>query len=50
MLLIYVGIVGIPMCRIFSCNILVTQDLGRMLAIFFIMLSLPCLGLIMGIG
>jgi hypothetical protein len=34
MLVIYVGIVGIPMCPIFPCNILVTRDLGRMLVIF----------------
>jgi hypothetical protein len=29
MLVIYVGIVGIPMGHIFPCNILVTRDLGR---------------------
>jgi hypothetical protein len=34
MLVIYVRIVGIPMCHIFSCNILVTRDLGRILVIF----------------
>jgi hypothetical protein len=50
MLVIYVRIVGIPMCHIFLCNILVTQDLGRMLVIFYVMLSLPSLGLTMGIG
>jgi hypothetical protein len=31
MLVIYVGIVGIPMCHIFPRIILVTQDLGRIL-------------------
>jgi hypothetical protein len=50
MLVIYVGIVGIPMCHIFPSNILVTLDLGRMLVIFYVMLSLPSLGLTMGIG
>jgi hypothetical protein len=50
MLVIYVGIVGIPMCHIFPCNILVTRDLGRMLVIFYVMLSLPCMGLTMEIG
>jgi hypothetical protein len=34
MLVIYVGIVGIPMCHIFSCIILVTWDLGRTLESF----------------
>jgi branched-subunit amino acid transport protein AzlD len=34
MLVIYVGIVGIPMCHIFPCIILVTQDLGRILESF----------------
>jgi hypothetical protein len=37
MLVIYVGIVGIPMCHIFPCNL-------------YVMLSLPSLGLTMGIG
>jgi hypothetical protein len=50
MLVIYVGIVGIPMCHIFLCIILVTQDLGRILVIFYVILSLPSLGLTMGIG
>jgi hypothetical protein len=50
MLVIYVGIVGIPMCHIFPCIILVTRDLGRILVIFYIMLSLPSLRLTMGIG
>jgi hypothetical protein len=31
MLVIYVEIVGIPMCHIFSCIILIIQDLGRIL-------------------
>jgi hypothetical protein len=31
MLVIYVGIVGIPMCHILPCIILVTRDLGRIL-------------------
>jgi hypothetical protein len=34
MLVIYVGIVETPMCHIFSCIILVTQDLGRTLESF----------------
>jgi hypothetical protein len=34
MLVIYVGIVGIPMCHVFSCIILVTRDLGRVLESF----------------
>jgi hypothetical protein len=50
MLVIYVGIVGIPMYHIFQCIILITQDLGRILVTFYIMLSLPSLGLTMGIG
>jgi hypothetical protein len=50
MLVISVGIVGIPMCHIFPCIILVTQDLGRILVIFYVILSLPSLGLTMGIG
>jgi hypothetical protein len=48
-LVIYVGIVGIPMCHIFPCIILVTRDLGRILVIFYVMLRLPNLGLTMGI-
>jgi hypothetical protein len=50
MLVIYVGILGIPMCHIFQCIILVTRDLGRILVILCVMLSLPCLGLTKGIG
>jgi hypothetical protein len=34
MLVVTSCIVGIPMCHTFSCNILVTQDLGRILVIF----------------
>jgi hypothetical protein len=34
MLVIYVRIVGIPMCHIFPCIIFVTQDLGRILESF----------------
>jgi hypothetical protein len=34
MLVIYVGIVGIPMGHIFPCIILVTRDLGRTLESF----------------
>jgi hypothetical protein len=34
MLVIYVGMVGIPMCHIFPCIILVTWDLGRILVMF----------------
>jgi hypothetical protein len=50
MLVIYVGIVGIPMCHIVPCTILVTQDLGRILVICYVMLSLPSLRLTMGIS
>jgi hypothetical protein len=50
MLVIYVVIVGIPMRHIFPCIILVTWDLGRILVIFYVMLSLSSLGLSMGIG
>jgi hypothetical protein len=50
MLVIYVEIVGTPMCHIFLCIILVTRDLGRILLILYVMLSLPSLGLTMGIG
>jgi hypothetical protein len=50
MLEISVKIVGILMCHIFPCIILVTRDLGRILIIFYIMLSLLSLGLTMGIG
>jgi hypothetical protein len=49
MLVIYVGIVGIPMCHIFPCIILVIRNLGRILVTFYVMLSLPSLGLTMGI-
>jgi hypothetical protein len=34
MIVIYVRIVGIPMCHIFPCIILVTRDLGRTLESF----------------
>jgi hypothetical protein len=44
MIVIYVRIVGIHMSHIFLCNILVTRDLGRILAIIYVMLSLPSLG------
>jgi hypothetical protein len=50
MLVISVEIVGIPMCHIFPCIILVTRDFGRILVIFYAMLNLPSLGLTMGIG
>jgi hypothetical protein len=50
MLVIYVRIMGIPMCDIFPCIILVTQGLGRILVTLYVMLSLPSLGLTMGIG
>jgi hypothetical protein len=50
MLVFYVRIVGIPMCHIVPCIILVTRDLGRILVTLYVMLSLPSLGLTMGIG
>jgi hypothetical protein len=50
MLVTYVRIVGIPMCHMFPCIILVTRDLSRILVIFYVMLSLPSLELTMGIG
>jgi hypothetical protein len=50
MLVIYVRIVGIPMCHIFPCIILVTRGLGRILVTLYVMLNLPSLGLTMGIG
>jgi hypothetical protein len=50
MLVIYVRIMGIPMCHIFPCIILVTQDLGRTQVTLYVMLSLPSPGLTMGIG
>jgi hypothetical protein len=50
MLVTYVGIVRIPICHIFPCIILVTRDLSRILVIFYVMLTLPSLGLTMGIG
>jgi hypothetical protein len=50
MLVNYVGIVGIPMCHIVPCTILVTQDLSRIPVIFYVMFSLPSLGLTMGIS
>jgi hypothetical protein len=34
MLVVTSCMVGIPMCHIFACNILVTRDLGRILVIF----------------
>jgi hypothetical protein len=34
MLVIYVGIMGIPVCHIFPCIIIVTWDLGRTLESF----------------
>jgi hypothetical protein len=40
MLVVTSCIVGIPMCHIFPCNILVTWDLGRILVIFTS--CLPC--------
>jgi hypothetical protein len=46
-MLVFTSFVGIPMCHIFSCNILVTRDLGRIL---YVMLSLPSPGLTVGIG
>jgi hypothetical protein len=49
-MLVVTSFVGIPMCYIFPCNILVTQDLGRILVIFYVILSLLSLGLTMGIG
>jgi hypothetical protein len=50
MLVVYVGSVGIPMCHIFPCIILVTRDFGRILVILYVMLSLSSLGLTMGIS
>jgi hypothetical protein len=50
MLEISVEIMEIPMCHIFPYIILVTQDLGRILVIFYAMLSLLSLGLTMGIS
>jgi hypothetical protein len=50
MLVIYVRIMGIPMCHIFPCIILVTRGLGRILVTLSVMLSLPSLRLTMGIG
>jgi hypothetical protein len=46
-MLVVTSFVGIPMYNIFPCNILVTQDLGRIL---YVMLSLPSPGLTVGIG
>jgi hypothetical protein len=46
---IFVGIVGIP--SVISFHILsLLPGLGSILVIFYVMLSLPSLGLIMGIG
>jgi hypothetical protein len=50
MLVMYVRITGIPMCHIFPCIVLVTRGLGRILVTLYVMLSLPSLGLTMGIG
>jgi hypothetical protein len=45
MLVIYVGIVGIPMCHIFPCIILVTRNLGRTLESFTSCLACQVRGL-----
>jgi hypothetical protein len=50
MLVMSVRIVEIPMCHIFSCIILVTWDLSRILVIFYVILSLPSLELTKRIG
>jgi hypothetical protein len=50
MLVFYVRIMGIPMCHLVPCIILVIRDLGRILVIFYVMLSLSSLGLTMGVG
>jgi hypothetical protein len=50
MLVISVEIVGIPMCHIFPCIILITRSLDRILETLYVMLSLPSLGLTMGFG
>jgi hypothetical protein len=50
MLVIFVQIVGIPMCHIFPCIILVTRGLDRILVTLHVMLSLPSLELTMEIG
>jgi hypothetical protein len=50
MLVMSVGIVGIPMCHIFPHIILVTWDLARILVTFYVMHSLPSLGLTTRIG
>jgi hypothetical protein len=50
MLEISVRIVGIPLCHIFPCIILFTRGLDRILVTLYVMLSLPSLGLTMGIG
>jgi hypothetical protein len=50
MLEIPVGIMGVPMCHIFPSITLLTRDLGRVLVIFYIMLSLLSLRLTLGIS
>jgi hypothetical protein len=50
MIVFYVKIVGVPMCHIVPCIILVTWDLVRILVTLYIILSLQSLGLTMGIG
>jgi hypothetical protein len=50
MLVIFVRIIGNPMCYTFPRIILVTLDLGRTLEYFDVMLSLLSLGLTMGTG
>jgi hypothetical protein len=49
MLVIYVGILGIPMCHIFPCIILVTRDLSIILESFMSCLACQVWGLTMGI-
>jgi hypothetical protein len=49
MLVIFVGIVGIPMCLSFHTSSLLL-GLGRILEYFYVMLSLLSLGLTMRIG
>jgi hypothetical protein len=49
-MLVVTSFMRIPMCHIFLYIILVTWELGRILVIFYVMLSLPSPGLTMGIG
>jgi hypothetical protein len=49
MLVIFVGIVGIPICLSFHTSSLLL-GLGRILEYFYVMLSLLSLGLTMRIG